>query len=65
MGTNPYRVSKWPIGTNLNRGREPPVGNGPIAWLGGTQVAEREMQHGGRHDRRGPTSHATLFRTPP
>ena len=61
MGTNPYRVIKWPIGTNLNRGRESPVGNGPVAWLGGTQVAEREMRHGGRHDRRGPTSHATLF----
>jgi hypothetical protein len=24
-----------------------------------------EMQHGSRQDRRGPTSHATLFRTPP
>jgi hypothetical protein len=39
--------------------------NGPVARLSGTQVAERETRHGGRHDRRGPTSHATLFWTPP
>jgi hypothetical protein len=38
---------------------------GPVARLSGIQVAERETRHGSRHDRRGPTSHATLFRTPP
>jgi hypothetical protein len=65
MGTNPYRVSKWPIGTNPNRGREQPMRTGPVARLSGIQVAERETRHGSRHDRRGPTSHATLFRTPP
>jgi hypothetical protein len=43
MGTNPYRVSKWLIGTNLNRAREQPMRNGPVARLSGIQVAEREM----------------------
>jgi hypothetical protein len=65
MGSNPYRVSKWPIGTNPNRTREQPMRNGPVARLSGIQVEERETRHGSRHDRRGPTSHATLFRTPP
>jgi hypothetical protein len=66
MGTNPYKVSKWPIGTSLNRGRELPVTTGPVAWLSGIQVAKRETRHGSRHENRGdPTSHATLFRTPP
>jgi hypothetical protein len=32
------------------------MGKCPIAWLGGIQVAKRETRHGGRHDRKGPTS---------
>jgi hypothetical protein len=42
IGTNPYRVRNWPIGT------------GPVAQLSGIQVAERETRHGSRHDWRGP-----------
>jgi hypothetical protein len=65
IGTNPYRISKWPIGTNPNRGGEPPMRTGPVARLSGIQVVERETRHDDRHARRGPTSHATLFRPPP
>jgi hypothetical protein len=61
MGTNPYRVSEWLLGTTPNRASEQPMRNGPVARLSGIQVAERETRHGSRHDRRGPTSHATLF----
>jgi hypothetical protein len=57
MGMNPYRVSKWPIGTNLNRGREPLVRISPIMWLSGIQVEKRETRHGSRHDRRGAPLH--------
>jgi hypothetical protein len=63
---NPDRASDRPMGTNPNRAREQPMRNGPVARLGGIHVAERDTRHGSRHDRRGgPTSHATLFRTPP
>jgi hypothetical protein len=63
---NPDRASDLPIGMNPNRAREQPMRTGPVARLSGVQVAEGEMRHGSRQDRRGgPTSHATLFQTPP
>jgi hypothetical protein len=65
MGTNPYRVSKWLIGTNLNKGRELPVRTGPVARLSGIQVAKRETRHGSRHDRRGAPLHKPHYSGPP
>jgi hypothetical protein len=40
---------------------------GPVTRLSGIQVAEREMRHGSRHDRRGPhfTRHTILKPPPP
>jgi hypothetical protein len=39
--------------------------NGPVARLSGIQVAERECDTTVDMTGGGPTSHATLFRTPP
>jgi hypothetical protein len=65
-GTIPYKVSKWPLGTNPNRGREQPMRTDPIALLSGLQVAEGKIQHGSRHDRRGPHfTHHTILEPPP
>jgi hypothetical protein len=65
LPTNPYRASKWPIGTNLNRAREQPMRNDPVARLSGIQVAERETRHGSRHDRRGAPLHTPHYFGPP
>jgi hypothetical protein len=53
IGTNPYRVSKWPMRTC------------PIAWLSGVQVAKGKCGTIDNRTRGGPISHATLFRMPP
>jgi hypothetical protein len=53
IGTNPYRVSKWPMRT------------GPVAWVSGVQVAEGNCDTVVNKTGGGPISHATLFQTPP
>jgi hypothetical protein len=65
--TNPDRANVRPIGTNPNRAREQPMRTGPVAWLSGIQVAEGEVLHGSRQDRRGPhfTCHAIPDPPPP
>jgi hypothetical protein len=65
MRLNPYRFSNWPIGTNLNRSREPPMRTSPVARLGVIQVARGKRDTVVVMTGRGPTSHATLFRDPP
>jgi hypothetical protein len=53
IGMNSHGVSEWPIGINLNRGREQQMRNARCAvrWHTG---GKRETRHGGRHDREGP-----------
>jgi hypothetical protein len=64
--SNPDRASEWPMGTNPNRAREQPMRTGPVARLSGVQVAEGEMRHGSRQDRRGPHfTHHTIPDPPP
>jgi hypothetical protein len=63
--SNPDRASEWPMGTDPNRAREPPMRTGPVARLSGVQVAERECDTVVNMTGGGPTSHTTLFRTPP
>jgi hypothetical protein len=65
--SNPDRASIRPIRTNPNKAREQPVRTGPVAWLSGIQVAEGEVRHGSRQDRRGPhfTGHTIPDPPPP
>jgi hypothetical protein len=67
QSSNPDRANVRPIGMNPNRAREQPMRTGPVAWLSGIQVAEGEVLHGSRQDRRGPhfTRHAILDPPPP
>ena len=60
-----HGVSGWPIGINLIEDRESTNGNKPRRAFEFNTGGEREMRHGGHPDRGGPTSHATLFQTPP
>jgi hypothetical protein len=64
---NPDRASDRPIGMNPNRAREQPMRTGPVARLSGVQVAEGEVRHGSRQDRRGPhfTRHTIPDPPPP
>jgi hypothetical protein len=64
--SNPGKASEWPMGTNPNKAREQPIKVGPVAWLSGVQVAEGEMRHDSRQDRRGPHfTHHTISDPPP
>ena len=62
---NSHGVNEWPTEINLNGGREQQMRTSPVTRLGVIQVAR------GKRDTvviligRGPTSHATLFQTPP
>jgi hypothetical protein len=64
-GASSYQVSKWPIGIILYRGNESPMRTSPVARLGIVQVEKGERDMRVAVTERGPTSHATLFRTPP